>query len=180
MYVGFIEAIPYAVCSKHNSYHAEKKIESIRRCVVVVIVAQVERKERGCHRIGEFQAGMRMVSIDRSGVKWNLGEEQQAVFFHFVDLFQSAAFHLWLGISLSTTATFHQYCFSEIFSELACVAFLLVSRRVEIDLLVQFLPGGEMEAKVDSPFIDMRVTPGRWSVGAAEGKNRRRPANSLG
>lgn len=53
-------------------------------------------------------------------------------------------------------------------------------RRVEVDLLVKFLPGGDMEAKVDSPFVDMTVTPGRWSVGAAEGKNRRRPASSLG
>eukprot|EP00903_Cladosiphon_okamuranus_P014178 g13175.t1 len=53
-------------------------------------------------------------------------------------------------------------------------------RRVEVDLLVKFLPGGDMEAKVDSPFVDMTVTPGRWSVGAAEGTNRRRPASSLG
>ncbi|CAM9180034.1 unnamed protein product [Hapterophycus canaliculatus] len=45
-------------------------------------------------------------------------------------------------------------------------------RRVEVDLLVQFLPGGEMEATVDSPFVDMTVTPGRWNVGSAEGRNR--------
>lgn len=49
-----------------------------------------------------------------------------------------------------------------------------------MDLSVQFLPGGGMEARVDSPFIDMQVTPGRWSMGAAGGKNRRRPPNSLG
>lgn len=53
-------------------------------------------------------------------------------------------------------------------------------RRVEVDLLVQFLPGGEMEAKVDSPFVDMTVTPGRWSVGTAEARNRRRRPTSLG
>ncbi|CAN0227833.1 unnamed protein product [Ectocarpus sp. 4 AP-2014] len=53
-------------------------------------------------------------------------------------------------------------------------------RRVEVDLLVQFLPGGDMKADVDSPFVDMTVTPGKWSVGAAQGKPRRRPTHSLG
>lgn len=53
-------------------------------------------------------------------------------------------------------------------------------RRVEVDITVQFLPGGEMVAVLDSPFIDMAVRPGRWNVGPSEGSNlrRRKPAAS--
>lgn len=61
-----------------------------------------------------------------------------------------------------------------------CLDRIFRKRRVEVDLLVQFLPRGDMKADVDSPFVDMTVTPGKWSVGAAQGKPRRRPMNSLG
>lgn len=44
-----------------------------------------------------------------------------------------------------------------------------------MDLLIQFLAGGKMLVDVDSPFIAMKVAPGRWNVGPAEGTSRPRP-----
>lgn len=42
-----------------------------------------------------------------------------------------------------------------------------------IDLSIQFLPGGEVVAKVASPFIVMTVKPGRWNFEPAGGDRRR-------
>ncbi|CAN0496975.1 unnamed protein product, partial [Laminaria digitata] len=53
-------------------------------------------------------------------------------------------------------------------------------RRVEVDITVQFLAGGEMVAALDSPFIDMAVRPGRWKVGPSEGNNPRRRKQAAG
>lgn len=53
-------------------------------------------------------------------------------------------------------------------------------RRLEVDLSVQFLPDGEMAVEVVSPFIDMTVGPGKWTVGPAEGSSRRRTNKSSG
>lgn len=47
-------------------------------------------------------------------------------------------------------------------------------RRVEIDVSIQFLPGGEMTAEMASPFIDMTIKPGEWSVRPSAGSFRRR------
>lgn len=49
-----------------------------------------------------------------------------------------------------------------------------------MDLLIQFLAGGEMLVDVDSPFIDMKVAPGRWSVGPAEGTSGRHTNKNAG
>lgn len=57
---------------------------------------------------------------------------------------------------------------------------LLRHRRLEVDLSVQFLPDGEMAVEVVSPFIDMTVGPGKWTVGPAEGSSRRRTNKSSG
>lgn len=47
-------------------------------------------------------------------------------------------------------------------------------RRLEIDLCVQFLPGGKIMAKVSSPFVNMNVFPGRWAIRSTAGVSRRR------
>ncbi|CAM9298183.1 unnamed protein product [Ascophyllum nodosum] len=51
-------------------------------------------------------------------------------------------------------------------------------RRVEVDLSIQFLAGGELTAEMDSPFVDMTVKPGQWNVRPAAGSNRGRTRNS--
>lgn len=56
----------------------------------------------------------------------------------------------------------------------------MLYRRLEVDLSVQFLPDGEMAVKVVSPFIDMKVRPGRWTIGPAEGAPRRRTKKRSG